>query len=227
MAKKKSRDEAYNSIQELIFSMEIRPGQSITEHALSEQLGIGRTPVREALARLESEGLIYSNKGRKTVHTLTIEEIKEIFDVKMALESAIAARAAERGTPADKEKLTSIMKEMRELSKKRSENEEQRQTYLDEWIRIDYALHEVIFKMAGNSKAEKIIRNLNVQWHRTRISVYAIEGRVLRSAREHQEVVNFIVKGNPGKAEASMKKHLATLKVEIENAMKLFNYPMR
>lgn len=225
MIKKKSRDKAYDNIRDLILSMKIMPGQSVTENALSDQLGLGRTPVREALARLESEGLIYSKNGRKTVYTLTIEEIKEIFDIKYALEGAMAKWAAERGTSADKKRLRSIMSDMKRLAKTRPENEQERENYLHSWIKIDKALHDVIFKMAGSEKAARIVEKLNIQWHRTRISVYAIEGRILRSSKEHEEFVNYIIEGNAEKAEASMKKHFQTLKSEIENVMKLFNYP--
>ena len=117
------------------------------------------------------------------------------------------------------------MTDMKKLARTRPENEQERETYLDSWIKIDKALHEVIFKMAGSEKAARIIEKLNIQWHRTRISVYAIEGRILRSSREHEEFVNYIIEGNAGKAENSMKKHLQQLKGEIENVMKLFNYP--
>ena len=226
MIKKKSRDQAYDNIRDLILSMKIMPGQSVTENALSDQLGIGRTPVREALARLESEGLIYSKNGRKTVHSLTLEEIKEIFDIKYALEGTMAKWAAERGTKEDKKRLRSIMAEMKKLAKARPENEEQRENYMASWIKIDKALHDAIFKMAGSEKATRIIEKLNIQWHRTRISVYAIEGRILRSSKEHEEFVNYIITGNAEKAEESMKKHLQKLKSEIENVMKLFNYPI-
>ena len=225
MIKKKSRDQAYDNIRDLILSMKIKPGQSVTENALSDQLGIGRTPVREALARLESEGLIYSKNGRKTVYSLTLDEIKEIFDIKYALEGAMAAWAAERGSAADKKRLKSVMTDMKKHARARPENERERENYLDSWIKIDKALHEVIFKMAGSEKATRIIEKLNIQWHRTRISVYAIEGRILRSSKEHEEFVNHIIEGNARKAEESMRKHLQKLKSEIENVMKLFNYP--
>ena len=226
MTKKKSRDQAYDNIRELILSMTIKPGQSVTENALSDQLGIGRTPVREALARLESEGLIYSKNGRKTVHSLTMDEIREIFDIKYALEGAMAKWAAERGSKEDKKRLGVIMTDMTKLAKSRPENEAEREHYLDSWINTDKALHEVIFKMAGSPKATRIIEKLNIQWHRTRISIYAIEGRILRSSREHEEFVNYIIEGNAEKAESSMKIHLQRLKNEIENVMKLFNYPI-
>ncbi|AHM61181.1 GntR family transcriptional regulator [Flammeovirgaceae bacterium 311] len=227
MNKKKNSEEAYESIRKLILSVEIHPGQSVTEHSLSEHLGMGRTPVREALAKLEAEGLIFSQNGRKTVYVLTIDEIKEIFDIKYALEGAMAYWAAERGSAAEKRKLNEIMERMVEFANKRPENEEERERYLSEWTRHDKDLHRQIFIMAKSPKAQKIIENLNVRWFRTRISMYAIEGRIVRSSKEHQKFVNYIVSGEPEKAEEAMKEHLATIKKEIEQVMKLFNYPVQ
>lgn len=226
MAKKKNSEEAYDSIRQLILSVEIIPGQSVTEHSLSEHLGLGRTPVREALAKLEAEGLIFSNHGRKSVYALTIEEIKEIFDIKHALEGAIAYWAAQRGGESEKIKLNEVMENMVAFANKRPENEEEREEYLSKWIKLDTNLHKLVFKMAKSPKAQQIIENLNLRWHRTRISMYTIEGRILRSAKEHQEFVKYIVSGNPAKAEEAMKAHLTTIKNEIENVMKLFNYPV-
>ena len=105
MSKKNSKEEAYENIQKLIMTMEIKPGESITESELQKLLNIGRTPIREALARLESEGLIYSNKGRKTVYKLTADEIVQIFDIKNELEGAIVRWATERGSDKQKKKI--------------------------------------------------------------------------------------------------------------------------
>lgn len=225
--KTKSKDEAYDTIKELILSTTINPGQNITENALAEQLGIGRTPVREALTRLESEGLILSSKGRKTVYSLTLDEIREIFDVKQALEGAVAGWAAIRGSEKDKELLADMMADMKAFAQNRPEENGQRDTYLSSWIKIDYNLHQVIFRMASCKKAEEIIRKLNMQWHRTRVSVYALEGRTARSAKEHETFVQHIIDGNAAKAEAAMKAHLQILTEEIEHAIKLFSYPIR
>jgi DNA-binding GntR family transcriptional regulator len=226
MNKKKNSEEAYESIRKLILSVEFQPGQSVTENSLSEYLSIGRTPIREALAKLEAEGLISSQNGRKTIYVMTIDEIREIFDIKYALEGAMSYWAAERGSDAEKRKLNEVMEKMIDFANKRPEDEEERERYLDEWIKHDKELHRLIFIMSKSPKAHKIIENLNLRWYRTRIAMYALEGRIVRSSREHQEFVKHIVAGDPVKAEAATKEHLATIKNEIENVMKIFSYPV-
>ncbi|MGL4631165.1 MAG: GntR family transcriptional regulator [Leadbetterella sp.] len=227
MDKKKSKEEVYTQIKDYILSFEITPGQNITENAISEQLGIGRTPVREALTKLESEGLIVNSKGRKSVHSLSFDEIKEIFDIKAVLEGAVANWASQRGSAKEKQQLESILNEMTELAKNRPEETKQRDSFLKKWLEIDSKMHKIIFKMANCKKVEEIIKKLNLQWHRTRISVYALEGRTARSAKEHEKFVLHIIKGEGDKAESAMKAHLKNLTDEIEDVMKLFNYPTR
>src|SRR5215218_1361452 len=95
-------DEVYESIKALIMDDAIKPGGRVTIDAVSRQLDVSPTPVREALARLESEGLVVKRPmaGYTTTPLLTPTEYEHLFDVRMVLESAAAARAAEYGDPA-------------------------------------------------------------------------------------------------------------------------------
>lgn len=204
--------------------MEIKPGESITEFELQKLLNIGRTPIREALTRLESEGLIYSNKGRKRVYKLTTDEIVQIFDIKCELEGAIVRWAAERGTDKQKRSLVEIVEKMDKLGENRPGDATERNVLLKSWIALDKKLHQIIFDMANVPKATQYIEKLNLQWHRMRISIYILEGRISKSANEHQQFVSHIINGKPAKAEASMKRHLKNLKAEILDFMKLYSY---
>lgn len=223
--KKKSKEEAYEKIQHLILSTQIKPGESITENSLAAQLGIGRTPIREALTQLEQEGLIVSHNGRKKVYVLTIQEVKEIFDIKIALEGSIAGWAAAQGNDRDRQKLKEIMGYMVQLAKERPGDEQGREKYLSSWISYDRQLHEVIFSMSNNKKAEEFIEKLNTQWHRLRATVYALEGRIAESAVEHENFVQHIINQEPEAAERAMREHLKNLKKELIKAMQLFHYP--
>ena len=100
--RKKAWEEAYNYVKKLILSTKLKPGEIISEQSLAEELGISRTPVREALRKLEQEGLIVSNKRRKQVFILTMKDMEEIFDIKEVLESNIARWAAEKGKDEEK-----------------------------------------------------------------------------------------------------------------------------
>ena len=222
MIKRNYKEEAYESILQMILSMKIKPGESITENALQNKLKIGRTPIREALARLESEGLIYSKKGRKTVYTLTIDVIEEIFDVKYALEGAMVNWAATRGSAKDKDRLSKIVDDMHALTKNRPDDEVSRKQYLDNWLKLDKKLHDLIYHMAKSTKATQFLNKLNLQWHRMKISIYALEGRISRSVLEYDQLVTCIVKGQGDKAETMVKEHIESLRTEIITSMRHF-----
>lgn len=223
--KKNSKDEAYESIQQLILSTRIRPGESVTENALASELGLGHTPVREALTQLEQDGLIVSTNGRKRVYTLTVKEVVEIFDIKIALESALVKWATANATDQDVAYLRQVIGEMKAIAIERPESDREREQYLSQWLAKDRQLHERIFLLADNRKAVEYIRRLNIQWHRLRVAVYALEGRIVRSAEEHEDFVQHIIDRQPEAAEQAMKGHLENLKGELVKAMQLFHYP--
>jgi GntR family transcriptional regulator, rspAB operon transcriptional repressor len=222
---KNEREEAYKIIQELILTMQIKPGEAVTETSLSQKIGIGRTPVREALKILEQEGLIVTNNRRKRVYMLTVKEIEEIFDLKICIESSVVKWATINGSKEDCLKLDSLVEQMKHLSTSEARDEESEKRRLGEWLKIDNELHSTIFRMAGNKRAEQIIRNLNTQWHRLRIGIYTMEGRTEKAATEHESFVRAMVKGDETAAELNMRVHLENLKKELVKILKMFHFP--
>ena len=114
----KNWERAYDEIKRLILVMGIRPGENLSENALAKRLGISRTPVREALKALEREGLVVSEHGRKRAFVLTISDVDEIFDLKIALEGKMARWAAERGTAANRAALARVADRMTALARR-------------------------------------------------------------------------------------------------------------
>ncbi len=224
---KNARENAYERIQGLILGMEIKPGETITENAISDRLEIGRTPVREALKKLEQEGLVITTNRRKRVYLLTVKELEEIFDIKIRLETYVAFEAARNCTSKDVEKLMRIIENMRAaaFSEAGTEEEEHRRSLA--WLKHDKALHHQLFTMAGNSKVEQIIRSLDLQWQRLRLGIYTLEGRMQRSYDEHMTFVEAIIRKEPEEANRLMKAHLKNVKFELIKLFKMFNYPIR
>ena len=217
--------EAYRAIQNLILSLQIKPGEMITEIGMSELLGIGRTPVREAMHKLEQEGLIVTRNRRKYVYVLTVKEIKEIFDIKVCLESQVCAWAAERGTDSQRQTLASILNEMRDLVKIRPSDEKAETLWYNKWLEKDNALHKLIFEMADNQRATNLLNNLNRQWHRLRVGLMTMEDRIEKSLDEHEHFVTAIVKGDSEVARSGMREHLSNLKRVLIQLLRMFDYP--
>lgn len=218
--------EAYSAIERLILSSQLKPGEKITEIGMTAKLGIGRTPVREAMKKLEQEGLIITEKNRKCVYLLTIKEADEIFDIKISLESAVCAWAAKRGTENSYKNLKKILEDMQDLVAVRPSDEEQEKVWFKKWIEKDEALHKLIFQMAGNHRAEAYISNLNKQWHQLRIGLMAMEDRIDKSIEEHEKIVEAIIKRDSKAAEEAMIKHLSNLRKVLTQILKIFNYPV-
>ena len=105
-------DRAYHAIREMIVSLELRPGAVIDERSLMEQLGIGRTPTREALRRLAQEGLVevYPRRGM-FVTNVEIRDLASLAEVRSVLESHVARLAAERATDDDRDALERLLEE--------------------------------------------------------------------------------------------------------------------
>ena len=221
----KAWEKAYQLIEQLIQDSAIQPGEFVTEISLSERLNIGRTPVREALKTLEQKGLIENQNGRKRVYVVTIKEIDEIFDLKVCIEGGVAKWAAIRGKEKDFEVLEEIMEEMKLFVKRRPADEKEEDIWLNKWLEIDKHLHATLFKMAGNRKAEEIIKNLNMRWHRLKIGMLTMEGRIDKAVGEHEKFVMAVLNRNPAAAEEAMKEHLENLRRELVKLLKLFHYP--
>ena len=217
--------KAYEKIKGLIMSARLGPGQPVTETALSESLGFSRTPVREALHDLQQEGLIVTRNRRKRVYMLTVSEIEEIFDLKIEIEGAVARWAAQRGSDIQFGQLDRISRQMKRLARLRPADERREQIWLGKWLDADHKLHTLLFAMARNKRAEQMIRNFNSQWHQLKLGMLTLEGRVDRSAVEHEQIVQAICDRQPAKAQQQMRSHLQNLRKELVKIMKLADYP--
>jgi len=217
--------KAYDMIKSMILSARLGPGQAVTETALSEGLGFSRTPIREALGDLEQEGLIVTKNRRKRVYILTVNEVEDIFDLKIEIESAVARWAAQRGSKNQCRQLEKVSEDMKRLARLRPSNEQKEDVWLNKWLVADHKLHALLFAMAQNKRTEQIVRNFNSQWHQLKLGMLALEGRVEKSAVEHERIVQAVCASQPAKAQQQMRNHLQNLRKELVKIMKLANYP--
>lgn len=216
---------AYNHLRALIFSHEKQPGDILSEHKIATELGVSKVAVREALHRLELEGLIYTSNRRKRVYLLTIKDIEEIFDLKKVIESNVARWAAERGEDKELVELKQVASEMMEMSKKRSFNAEELEQWNTEWTELDVKYHQILRKMGRNSRAQKFLEILNVPWYKLRIGILVIEGRIENSAIEHNQIADAIANRDANLAEKCMNRHWENTKQILVNVMRTFHFP--
>lgn len=205
------QQQAYHYIKEQIFSVGFKPGQYITDSQIASKLNVSRTPVREAFHRLEKEGLLeYEARRGWRVYSLSLEDIHEIFDIKLVIEGMCARKAALCQDKDLRSKLEGAFQDMVKAVETRD---------LEAWTEADNRLHDTIFIMADNKRALKIIQNLNDQWHRVRVGFVARTGRVEQSIVEHEAFVEAILAGQGDEADRLMRDHLKRVGDELVNLL--------
>lgn len=220
-----SGEEAYNAILNGITSGELKPGLVVSEHDLSEMYGVGRTPIREALKRLEGEGFIINSDRKRRVYYLTADDIKQLFDLKMVIEGMIAYQAALSEDESDMMQMEAIVAEMERYTggvDSAAEHDDGDAISLEKWLELDKRFHDHLYHMARNNRARTIIDNLNAQWHRIRVGMSAITGHLERSVVEHLRVGHAVIHREPEVACAAMKAHFENLKKYIISLMNTF-----
>ncbi len=221
----KTWERAYDGIKDLILSLAIKPGETVSENRLARALGISRTPVREALNRLEQEGLVISSRRRKRAFVLTIAEVEEIFDLKVAIERTVARWAAERGQDEGRASFRQAVQRMQRIASARPAAADELEGWHRAWLEADTEYHRILFRMAGNRRAEQIVDTVNNHWHRLRLGILAIEDRIEKSVVEHTRIADAVLARDGARAETLMAEHLQNLKVMLVGIMKAFRYP--
>ena len=222
MKQRSSFEEAYSLILEEIINGSLKPGEIITEVYLAEKYGLSRTPVREALNRFKCEGLINTSNRTKRIYSLSSADIKEIFELKELIEGNVAWKAAEKITDKQAEDLEMIVIEMNKLRPVSPKDESEEKVFLDKWLSLDRKFHELLFNVAQNRRAEQIILKINLQWHRYKIGLAAMEGRIGYAIPEHEAIARAVIAKNPEKARDEMVDHLENLKKYIIKLMVVF-----
>ena len=187
--------EAYQRIISAIFEGTLKPGDLLQEAALGEAFGMSRTPVREAIKRLESEGLAVPEGRFLRVRRVTPADVEEIFFLRLELEP-LAARAAVRLPPA---KVDAIEQRVQELMiSDPGTNDLQRQT--------DFDFHQTLTQEFGNSVITTTISALH---RRTCVFDHTqVPRRFLTGCEEHLEIIEAVRSGNADAVESALRRHL-------------------
>lgn len=194
-------DGVYEAILDRITSLEIAPGARINVDTLARELGVSQTPIREALSRLEAEGLVLKTHliGHHAGPKLTREQTEQLFQLRLLIEPAGAGLAAERLTPEARERLRQLHDEMSNVSRV------PRPTY-SEFARKDAAFHGVIAEASGNAFLAQTLAKLHTHVHIFRLVIHA---RVtVEAIAEHGDLLAALLRGDAQQSESSMRAHI-------------------
>lgn len=201
-------DQAYDEIRRRIINNEYPPSHQVLEHELAAELGMSRTPVREALIRLENEKFvqIIPRHGMRVV-PLSLNDLRDVYEVLTALEVAAIERLA-RSSPADGSMaaLDRALNDMDTALKKRD---------IDGWVKADERFHRTVIDLCGNARLASMAFMLWDQGHRARLTTVRLRPALETSNREHRAVVDAIRRGDWREAVAKHTKHRARTSREI------------
>jgi len=207
------RDLVYNNVRTAILSGGFAPGKRLMEVELAEMLGVSRTPVREALRKLEMEGFIdiLPRKGA-VVKVISTKDIQDLLEIRASLDELATRIACQKMTESDK-------KELKEVGEEFSEAVSNNDTI--SVIQTDIKFHDIIFASTQNEKLIQIINNLKEQIYRYRV-LYIRDKSYLRNiVKEHNEIVLSIMKGDAKRAGEAAVIHIQNQESALIKALKL------
>ena len=190
---------AYDGIRELILNNSLPMNEPLVETALAEQFNVSRTPIRDALRRLEQDGLVERFGRGVRVRELSPEEILEIYEVRETLEASAARAAANRRTELDLTRLEAIHEEMLSLGDD-----------LAVRVLLNNRFHETLWQASHNSTLQESIGRLIVRLRRHPHTTLEFPGRWERVLAEHQELIAAIRDRRADEAAQIAMDHMST-----------------
>jgi DNA-binding GntR family transcriptional regulator len=192
--------QAYRTIKAHILENRYPPGHQVLEQQLADDLGMSRTPVREALIRLQDEGLVelIPRRGMRVV-PLSPQEMQEIYEVLTALEVA-AVELAARQTLTDRD-LAPLDDALQAMETRLAADD------LDGWADADARFHNALINLSGNKRLAGLAATLADQVHRARMVTLRLRPRPVRSIEEHRAVLEALRAGDGTRACKQHRRH--------------------
>lgn len=208
-----TRDFAYNEIKKEIITGNWAPEQPIVEECVATKLEISRTPLREALQRLEIEELVVRQRnGRLKVAPISIQEVKELFTVRRKLEGIIALEATENATEKDINHLSTLTLMIKETFKKGN---------MEDILYYGGKFHTYLYQISGNKTVVNILSQLNdhILRYRHLVPLGSVD-RLENSVIEHEQILDCISKRDKQGAKIALEKHIEKSLAEAIKAIK-------
>lgn len=192
--------QTYDKLRFAIVRGQIRPNQRLIEVDLAEEFNVSRTPVRESLQRLAAEGLVMPAKRGWVVRELSLDEIREIYEAREALEGYAAGLAALRATSKQRQHIRGLIAARDEKLAKG--------TPRDERVFDNDAFHEAIFEACGNSRLVAQIERNSDYYYNVRVAALYTPEQFAASAQQHSDLSAAVCDGRREDAENIMRNHV-------------------
>ncbi len=206
------KQHAYQVILGRLHSGVFGPGMRLSDDIIAREIGISRSPVREAIGQLASEGLVaYTPRKGAFVRSPARHEMQQAYEARLALEGFVAARAAERATEKDIDQLEEINQRFRAtvVACRQRPSRVADKRLLDKFLRIDLEFHENILQIVGNEKINEMVHKCKVvAWVFVHISMEHDLRLMANTYRQHSLVLRAIRRRDPEAAARWMNYHI-------------------
>lgn len=208
------RDVVFNTLRNAILTGELEPGERLMEIKLADKLGVSRTPIREAIRKLELEGLVVMNPRKSAeVAKITEEDLVDVLEVRRVLESLAMELSCDKITAEE----ICQLKENLELFKSAIKKND-----LTEIAITDVAFHDIIYKSTGNQRLIQILNNLREQMYRYRLEYIKDREKRYHLIEEHIQLIDALYSKDKEKACSVILKHIDKQeRTVIENIKKV------
>lgn len=201
--------QAYDILKERVLTLQLRPGELLMVQPLSKEMGISRTPVREALIRLETDGFIEEADGKKfRVAELTLTDIIEIHEIREMIEVHTVRAVALNCTDRQLASLQKLTKAMKAAVDKKDHIA---------FFEADMAFHAQLINCFKNKTLENLVVQLNEKIQRIRHLTTFVYKRLEDTIGEHDNILLAIAQHDPDAAEKAMRLHLGKVKQGVIN----------
>lgn len=194
------RNKVFKYIKAQIITGQYNPGESLVESKLAEELGVSRTPIREAIRLLDLEGLVETtpNKGA-VVLGISPKDVEDIYAIRQLVEGLAARWAAERITPSQLKEMQKTLDLMDFYANRQD---------LDEMADLDNKFHQLIFEASGSKILNLTLSNLHQYVQLARMESLKVPRRVENTLKEHRSILDSFIAKNPEKAEQALSRHV-------------------
>lgn len=209
------RDVVFSTLRRAILTGELKPGERLMEIHLADKLGVSRTPIREAIRKLELEGLVTMIPRRGAeVAQITEKSLKDVLEVRRALDALCAELACDRITDEEKEELKRACDAFEEATKTGDTKV---------IAQADVALHDIIIQATDNARLIQLIHNLSEQMYRYRFEYIKETSEHARLIDEHRIIYQSIINRDKETAAQMARLHIDNQEAAIVNQIRLEN----
>jgi DNA-binding GntR family transcriptional regulator len=203
--------QVYHLLRDRILRGEIAGGSRLIQGPLSEEIGTSRIPVRDALKRLESDGLVRCDEtGRYSVVQFSTEDAEEVYAIRRRLEPFAVELAARAMTSEAMGEIKSLFNELNKAARRRR---------LEKYIEINTSFHMAIYEASGMVRLVRIIRGLYSGV--PSLTPIVLEGRIVRSQEEHAEIVDRLAARDGAGAARAMDRHIENALAELQKSKRV------